>query len=258
MKKILVASFQRSGTHFLINALASNFEGIQDGWIDVVHSKKSKWVNDISKGNIVEKIREQLVDSYYPDYVNKCVKTHYQMYFFERYIDVILQLYDVLYIVRDPRDVMVACFNYYNKTGYECFIKDPHISSFIRRPLWDVRTEMQPFSFSYIKPKNIVDKWHKHVLSWLHYKDKGVYFVKYSGLRNNYEETLRAIETNTSQRLRGSIVPVTLDDPRYRPDFHDPSLPRGEVGVWKNVLSSEDLAFISESLFRDVREITFD
>lgn len=252
MKKILVGSFPRSGTHFLINSLGTNFESVDDGWIDVVQGKNNKMVREVTKKNLIPKIREQLVDVYFPAKPRKCVKTHYQMYFFERYLDEIKEKYDILYIVRDPRDVMVACHNFYNQTNYSRFIKEPDFGKFLRTELWDVPTETQPFSFSYVKPRNIIDKWHKHILSWLPYKDKGVTFVRFADLKRDYEGALKLIERKTSQKLKGHVVEVTVEDTRYRPDFNLPDIQRGQVGSWQGVFSADDLSFLNDHISTDV------
>jgi hypothetical protein len=254
MKKVLIASFQRSGTHFLINNMSTNFADIEDGWVDVVNSEKNRWVNDVNGSNLHDKIREQLVDVYFQVPVRKCLKTHYQMYFFERNLGAIQEKYDILYVVRDPRDTMVACFNYYNQTNFEVFIKEPVFSRFLRTELWDVPTEVQPFSYSYVKPRNIVDKWNKHVLSWMRYRDKGVTFVRFSDLKRQPAETLKRIESCTTQRLKSSIALVPLEDERFRPDFKLPGSKRGEVGVWKDYFTPEDLDFLDRTLSEQTRE----
>jgi len=257
MKKILVASFPRSGTHFLINTLSSNCQGVHNGWIDVINSERSKWVSNITEDNFRAKIREQLVDVYYPSRINKPLKTHHQMYVFEEYLSELLDFYDIFYMVRDPRDTLVACFHFYNRTDFEPFIKDPRIASFIRHPLWGVRSEVRPFSFSYVKPANIVDKWQKHVLSWLLYKDRGVHFVHYSDLQCRLKETLKGIASASSQLLLDIITPIGLEDQRFRPDFVDPTFKRGRVGIWRDYLSAADVQFISDALLPDVRRIAW-
>jgi len=257
MKKIIVASFQRSGTHFLINNLSTNFIGIQDGWVDIIHEKENQWVKEVNPNNLKEKILEQLLTCYYPHPTNKCLKTHYQSFVFERYIDRILEKYDIFYIIRDPRDVMVACYNYYNNTNYERFIKEPIFSNFLRRELWNIPTETQPFSYSYVKPRNIIDKWHKHVLSWLPYKDKGVNFVHFFDLKVHPEKALRYIASKSQQQLKEVIQHITVDDKRYRPDFTKAGLERGGLHIWPKYFSEDDLCFLESIISNDVRNVAY-
>jgi len=256
MKKVLVASFQRSGTHFLINTLASNFAGIEDGWVDVVHGKENKWVKDVEPGNLREKIREQLIDVYPGVDMRKCVKTHFQAYFFEQFWDEVCEHYEVFYIVRDPRDAMAACYNYYNRTKYEIFVQETDFSKFLRAELWDVETETQPFSYSHVKPRNIVDKWQKHVLSWLPYRGRGVTFVHFSDLKNHLPGVIEGIEKRTSLRRENKeVVEVTIGDSRYRPDFSDPGLARGRIGAWRDYFQPGDLEFLEAHLLEDVKKV---
>lgn len=256
MKKVLVASFQRSGTHFLINTLASNFAGIEDGWVDVVHAEDNKWVKGLKPGNLCEKIREQLIEVYPDSEIRQCVKTHFQAYFFERIMDQLRERYELLYIVRDPRDTIAACYNYYNKTNYEVFVRESDFSKFLRAELWDVRTETQPYSYSYVKPKNILDKWQKHLLSWLPYRDNGVTFVHFSDLKNDLKGVIEEIEKKTSLRRQNeSVTEVTIADTRYRPDFDDSSLERGRIGAWRNYFKPEDLKFLQSQLLDEVKKV---
>lgn len=257
MKKIIVASFQRSGTHFLINNLATNFARVGNGWVDIVRGRPNRWVSDVNRRNLQEKIREQLVDSYASSRIRRCVKTHYQCYYLEKHLDEILEKYDILYAIRDPRDLMVSCFHFYNNTNFEGFIKDDNLSSFIRRDLWRARSERNPFSYSYAKPRHIVDKWQKHVLSWLPYKGRGVTFVHYADLKRKHAETLKAIESATSQKLNSTITEVSLSDKRYRPDYKDSKVQRAQVGGWKTTLSPADVEFIDGWLLNDVKAVSY-
>lgn len=247
MKKVIVASFQRSGTHFLLNHLESNFAGIQNGWVDILNRSLRETLKGATSVDLPSAIRDQLWD-YYPLPGRRCVKTHYQGYFFDPYIEAILEKYDVLYMVRDPRDTMVSCYHYYNFTRYEPFIQEPVFSKFLRADLAGVKTETDPFSYSLVKPRNIVDKWNQHVLSWLRFKDRGVHFVKFSDLKLRWEATLQTIARHTSQKLKAALQPVSIDDPRVRPDFKREGLHRGEIGAWRGYFSAEDLAFLNCNL----------
>jgi hypothetical protein len=258
MKKVIVGSFQRSGTHFLINNMSSNFEDIAEGWVDIVRKERDEWVKNVNALNHQDKIRQQLLEQYYPSADRRCLKTHYQIYFLEQSLREILKRYDILYVVRDPRDTMVACFHYYNRTNFERMIKSDNISRFLRQELWNSPSENQPFSYSLVKPRHIVDKWHKHVLSWLQYKDRGVVFVKFSELKRNHLATLQQIARQTSQRLKPLVREIDVSDSRFRPDYHDDSVPRGQIGVWRNFLSNSDVKFIDNWISADAKNISYD
>jgi hypothetical protein len=247
VKKVIIASFQRSGTHFLLNNLATNFIGVEDGWGDILNNDLKRSLGDAERLDFRDKIWEQL-RAYHQTPMRRPLKTHFQMYFFERWLGAIMEEYDVFYMVRDPRDTMVACFNFYNHTHFEPFIKEPVFSKFLRADLRSVKTETDPFSYSHVKPRNIVDKWNNHVLSWLPYRDRGVVFVKFSDLKFRLRETLEFIESKTSQRLKPAIQPVSVTDKRLRPDFKLAGLRRGEVGIWREYFSPGDLQFVEQTL----------
>lgn len=253
VKKVIVASFQRSGTHFLINNLATNFQGIQDGWVDLLNKAIQRSLDKTQPMDLRKRIWEQLC-AYHLSPLRRCLKTHFQMYFFETRLAAIFEKYDVLYVVRDPRDTLVACYHYYNCTGFEPFIKEPVFSKFLRADLSQVKTETSPFSYSYVKPRNIVDKWNNHVLSWLPYKDKGVPFVKFSDLKDHWPTTLQSIQANTSQQLKPNVQPIPLTDQRVRPDFKREGYRRGEVGNWREYFSRDDLQFVDQTLSEEVKQ----
>jgi hypothetical protein len=247
VKKVIIASFQRSGTHFLINHLATNFQGIEDGWVDIFNNEMRRAAEGAERTDFRVKIGEQLRD-YHPTPGQRCVKTHFQAYFLEPHWEAIREKYDVLYIVRDPRDTMVACYHYYNLTRFEAFIQEPVFAKFLRADLRPVKTETDPFSYSHVKPRNIVDKWNQHVLSWLPYRDRGVHFVRFSDLKFRWQETLQAIESKTSQRLKPALQEVLISDKRVRPDFKRDGIRRGEVGIWRNYFSADDLEFLNQNV----------
>ena len=110
--------------------MSTNFVHVEDGWADIVHGRKNPWVGDVARADLEDKIREQLLEAYHQSPTRKCLKTHFQMYFLERHLDAIMEKYDILYVVRDPRDTMVACFHYYNRTNFEAFLKEPIFSAF--------------------------------------------------------------------------------------------------------------------------------
>lgn len=253
MKKVIIASFQRSGTHFLINNMATNFLGIENGWVDIFDSNVKRSVGESSPVDINEKIWEQL-RAYSPTPMRRCVKTHFQMYFFEPRLEAILEKYDVLYVVRDPRDTLVACYHYYNLTRYEPFIQEPNFSKFLRASLSGVKTETDRFSYSYVKPQNIVDKWNQHVLSWLPGRAKGVRFVKFSDLKYRLPSTLQNIAAKTSQQLKPAIQEIPISDQRVRPDFKLAGYQRGAVGNWREYFSEDDLQFVNQTLAEPTKQ----
>jgi hypothetical protein len=75
-----------------------------------------------------------------------------------------------------------------------------------------------------------------------------VLFVKFSDLKFHLPATLRRIEEKTSQRLKPVIEEVLVSDPRVRPDFKLAGIKRGEVGVWRDYFSDEDLKFLNQNV----------
>jgi hypothetical protein len=96
------------------------------------------------------------------------------------------------------------------------------------------------------------------VISWLPYKDNGVTFVRFSDLKLDHPATLRRIEKSTSQTLKSTITQVQIEDKRYRPDYKSDCTKRGQIGLWKEYFSSEDLHLLDSVIFDDVKGISYD
>jgi hypothetical protein len=142
-------------------------------------------------------------------------------------------------------------------TNYENFIKENDFRQFIRKDVRAAESETSEYSFSIIKAKNIIDKWCKHVESWMRYKDRGVTFVSFGDLKYDLGSTLRMIEARSSQRLKRWIQAVTVEDQRYRPDFRVPGLKRGEVGIWKEYFQPEDVSFLESIVPAGIRQLSY-
>ena len=91
-RKIIVASHERSGTHFMMNTLSDNFGYISDPWVDI---DGDRLVNPYAPENI----RSYLSGAEGRPVLN-LFKTHYPAEFFDGIADWLLGEFTIIYMMR--------------------------------------------------------------------------------------------------------------------------------------------------------------
>lgn len=97
-KKILVASHERSGTHFLMNTIADNFGYVSEPWADI---DDDRVVNPYAWENI-----RAYLEQFAGRPILNLFKTHYPIEFFEGLLDWLLAEFNVVYIHRNVDDCL--------------------------------------------------------------------------------------------------------------------------------------------------------
>jgi len=124
MKKLLVISHERSGTHFLMDTLALNFGYCSKPWYDIDP-------DNIKNPYYAENIKSALAD-FVGKGCNVIFKTHYPADFFNDIKDFILKEFTIIYIYRSVDDCLKSLQKHLEvlpwKAGPE--VKDPHAFAF--------------------------------------------------------------------------------------------------------------------------------
>ncbi len=217
-KNILVVSHERSGTHFLINAIARNFLHYSNEEISLLGSPPE--LKEIfEKLNSVEERR--------------IIKSHHQIDFFREILSGMLEHFHIFYIVRDGRDVLTSFYHYSNEAPEDKF---PHTKSISELLSLNPAGYEYDNAYSLNKSQNVVERWVKHVEGWLEVEDK-INVIKYEDLMNNFEDEIKHIAGILKQPLPAQITKPDLKDRTISPR-------KGIVGDWRNHFNRED-----ESLF---------
>jgi len=202
VKKILVISHERSGTHFLINSIRLNFD-YSSTWIDV-HCK-----DKINPNNAYKNIYKKQIQIFFKNNFFKqtdCIyKSHHQSYYFENILQQILQHFHVFYIYRDPKDVLCSCFTYFNKANVLAFPLNKNIEQFLK-----IKPYLYPFdgAYSFIKSDNMIERWKTHHESWLKHENQ-INFITYHDLKNNFKKQIKMISNIIGKPLPHKIqVPL--------------------------------------------------
>jgi len=150
-KPILVVSHERSGTHLTLNSFGEN-----------------------QCANLPIDTKE-VVDNFLKEYQgNRILKSHHQSYFFEDYV---YDKYNVVYVKRDPLDVMTSMF-FYHKTNKTAFPQHNTIEEFVFGGPYN------PDKYSLDKSNHFLERWSKHVKS---FEGKKVTVVTYEEIVNDYD-----------------------------------------------------------------------
>lgn len=226
-RPVYVVSHERSGTHLAINLIFRNFhvrQSLYDAPVWVGPYRNSQDAGDYWRNLMHEKWQDLQRQG-------GLVKCHCEAELFLKHFPQA----PVVYVMRDPRDVLVSFFYYLNHP--ELYRNNPwmedqrcaNFSEFLRRPL----TPYLQFGFSLRQNAgNVMERWAEHVRGWLTLP--GAIHVNYADMVSDYRKMICkiAIAAKCLPKLRTSSVPF---------GDADSILPRrGTIGDWKNHFSQED------------------
>jgi hypothetical protein len=221
---IIVASHERSGTHFLINTLALNF-GFDARWID----------SDIAAG----------ADFYLPSHFRsflECIRTagrgrlikeHHHFAFFDGLIEQLRRHFIVFYVYRNPADVMCSYWRYVHaaerREGPLCAT----VADFMRAaPAGGMlRYQMQQHA-------TVLDRWRSHVDAWTTpgVAEADVVPIRYEDLNLDFAATVARLAARLGVACPNPVRP----SPARQVMVAGP----GKVGGFRDLIGEEDVAFI--------------
>ena len=119
MKKVMIVSHERSGTSFLINTIALNF----DQYLPEVDSEGAIQRVDIDGRNWnfadPDEMEKFLHDARFHDMpLANIFKSHHPREYFDPVWEYLLEQFHVFYIYRDGRDVMASFWRHVRKLGF--------------------------------------------------------------------------------------------------------------------------------------------
>ena len=231
MKNILVVTHERAGTHLVINLInyKNNGDFIPIGKLP--YTEKEYTLENYLK----YATRSMLYQPYNSDII---FKSHHQVQFFEKNIDKLFEYYNVIYVQRDIKDVLISYYKFL-KEGLSIF---PEFKDWIFMKPCDVGYkyfEKYPDPHIFIEPSDYIDRYTIHLDGWMKYKDK-LLVVHYEDILNDFETIKEKIENFIGREIADFI-----------PDLHDPNLPnfvpnKGIIGSYKEVMDDDLINRINE------------
>lgn len=230
-RKVAVFSHERSGTHFLMNAIAINFGYLAKPW----------WNFDL--GEPVNFHYPENIEQYFRQADGKSVlnilKSHHTAEFFGSAMRYIAREFQVFYIYRDPRDALVSNWKLIRSLPWE---EGPRLESAAQF----IRAEPRGAMLRYQKgqEKNMLTRWRTHVTGWLdlaqQHADYGICVLDYESLSLAFEQTMEKV---------GACLGQSCQDPqRPEVDRNVVGSGPGQVGGYRKYLGETDLEFVRSEL----------
>ena len=177
---VLVVSHERSGTHFLMNAIARGYGYTSWPWIDFDSPTfPINYYQPQSVANALSSLADRRVAN--------IVKSHHAAGFFDGILDRLLRRYVIFYIHRDPVDVMLSFWRFIHEWPWREGPKRDDPLAFARS-----EPEGQMMRYQINQRRNLLDRWARHVEGWRAAAEgrPRLRVVAYASLKDQYEATL--------------------------------------------------------------------
>ena len=174
-KKAIVFSFERSGTHFLMNTLEKNFGYLSYPWVNL----------DSESGiNFYDcKALEGFFKQFSGYKIKNIFKSHHCFDFIEPILPTLLEEFHVFYIFRNPFDTLLSYWNYSKNVSWNEAPETDNILDFITSAPKGAMLRYQMF-----QTKSILKRWESHVSGWLEgLQTYGGIPVSYEALNNDFQ-----------------------------------------------------------------------
>lgn len=245
-KPVLVVSHERSGTHFLMNSMAAEFGYVSKPFVNFDQPQLN--INYFHPDSVLKYFVK--TKSTRPDVIRK---SHHQVAFFEPHIESLLEVLDIFYIYRDPRDVAHSFRHALNEWGWFEGPKVASASDFIR-----AAPAGQMLRFQYHQLPNMLERWRVHVEGWADkasrtpaiaaVKYSPITMVRYEDLDRRYDETMSEIASQKGwTRLAGQ-----------RPAIDQNTILKTNRNSETNVYTDSDVEFIKIQIGPTMRKLGYD
>ncbi len=181
---VMVASHERSGTHFLINTLRLAYGYPESGFLNFDYPSLN--INYFHAMAISAALRKP------PPMMSLTIKSHHAADFFEGVLDDVLKQLVVLYIHRDPVDVMII-----NRWQWH---EGPHRPTALEFAA--AEPEGQMMRYQRRQARTLLHRWASHVDGWTAAAATRprIVVVRYADLEQQHERTVSAFGTLLGRR----------------------------------------------------------
>ena len=123
--------------------------------------------------------------------ISNILKSHHAAPFFGGIFDYLLEQFNILYICRDPRNVMVSFWEHLNELEWNAGPKTGTVGEFIRcAPDGDL------LRYQKTRENNMLTRWSTHVNGWFDLSravNNRIKIIRYEDLDSDFEATVRDI-----------------------------------------------------------------
>ena len=175
----LVVSHPRSGTHFLMNALATCYGYVSSPWIslDPINIPVNYWAPTELVEFLLPLTARPLAN---------VTKSHHAVEFFASELPRLTERYAVFYVYRDPVETLLSFWRFVHRWEW--------VGPKVADPLTFARSEPCEGMLRYLKRQhtNVMTHWAAHIEGWVDAAQRvpRVTLVRYEDLNTRFAETL--------------------------------------------------------------------
>ncbi len=179
-RPIMVVSHERSGTHFMMNSVAACFGYVSNPWLDIDrHRFNINYFHAPSLQQLVGKLAQLRAAN--------MLKSHHEFAFFSEFASSFDGMLDIIYIYRNPADVMASFWRFLHSWPWVEGPKADTVADFATAAPMG-----QLMRYQFRQYDSMLDRWANHVEHWLQAGSRSprIHIVKYEDLAGAYEDTV--------------------------------------------------------------------
>lgn len=203
MRKIIVVSHERSGTHFLMNTIADNFGYLSYPWIDMDMNQPVNWWSAENLLSFLMTMKDVPVAN--------LIKSHHQVDFFLPVLEPILEEFHLFYIYRDHEATLESFSKHLGSFPWNA---GPRVNSgkelAIQKPCGSM------LRYQMIQYETVYDRLVEHQKGWmkrvpLRLIEKIIY-IDFDDLANKFDKTVAQIAHRIGVPIPDRIVKPDKED----------------------------------------------
>ena len=195
LKKMMIVSHERSGTHWIIDTIARNFLASEGSWVTLDNQ-----INRLCCAENMEYHLSRLPVLIGPRGISTAVvmdntdpglifKSHHHIDFFTKVWDYLMERFNVVYLYRDGRDALTSFWAFAWAGGdnrYPCLFT---VDEFMQeRP-----AGLMARYHGRKRPANMVQRWNDHVVGWLNPRRPEICYVRYADMKADFQKEAQRV-----------------------------------------------------------------
>ncbi|HSV03618.1 MAG TPA: sulfotransferase domain-containing protein [Phenylobacterium sp.] len=194
---MIVASHERSGTHFTMNTLASCFDFISAPWVNFDHTSFN--INYFASHAVADLIRQ--LAAVRPANI---IKTHHAFEFFAEALPRCGDEISVIYVYRHPADVLASYWRFLHSWPWT---EGPRCATVLEFATSEPMGRLM--RLQYRQAPTMLDRWADHVQRWLDAaaRSPSIHLVRYEDLDGDFAATVDQLGEALGLRPSGLTRP---------------------------------------------------